>query len=207
MASVTRRSSTRANRRATADAKILQATEQLLAGGASFTELGVQRITTEAGVVRSTFYLHFRDKNELLLRLIEPLADGAYDLISSTTVEQGLEGVEAIMIQDMRYYRERRHLLAAVLEVAGYDAVVREFWNSQIQRFTDLAEVWLRAEQEAGRTARDLEPATAARVLTWGGFQVLANHVLSGPESQDETVAREIAQLEWYGAFRRPAQA
>ncbi|MEU6204621.1 TetR/AcrR family transcriptional regulator [Micromonospora musae] len=204
MASVTRRSSTR---RATADAKILQATEQLLAGGASFTELGVQRITAEAGVVRSTFYLHFRDKNELLLRLVEPLADGAYDLISSTTPEQGLEGVVAAMVQDMRYYRERRHLLAAVLEVAGYDAVVREFWNSQIQRFADLAEVWLRGEQVAGRTAPDLEPATAARVLIWGGFQVLANHVLSGPESQDEAVAREIAQLEWYGAFRRPAQA
>ncbi|TDC39654.1 TetR/AcrR family transcriptional regulator [Micromonospora sp. 15K316] len=206
MASVTRRPSTGGNRRATADAKILEATERLLAGGASFTELGVQRITAEAGVVRSTFYLHFRDKTQLLLRLIEPLADGAYDLISSTAPEKGLEGIVAAMVLDIRYYRERRHLLAAVLEVAGYDAVVREFWNAQIQRFTDLAEVWLRGEQEAGHTARDLEPATAARVLTWGGFQVLANHVLTGPEDQDEIVAREIALLEWYGAFRRPAQ-
>ncbi|MER7445086.1 TetR/AcrR family transcriptional regulator [Micromonospora avicenniae] len=206
MASVTRRTSPGPNRRAAADAKILEATERLLAGGASFTELGVQRIAAEAGVVRSTFYLHFRDKTELLLRLIDTLADGAFNLIGSAPPAAGRDGLVAAMVRDMRYYRERRHLLAAVLEVSGYDAVVREFWNTQLQRFTDLAEVWLRSEQEAGHTALDLEPATAARVFTWGGFQVLANHVLTGPEEQDEIVAREIALLEWYGAFRRPAQ-
>lgn len=207
MPSVTRRPSAGASRRAAVEAKILEATERLLAGGASFTELGVQRLASEAGIARSTFYLHFRDKTELLLRLIDTLADGAFDLICSVPPSEGVEGVVAAMIRDVRYYRERRHLLAAVLEVTAYDPVAREFWDGQLQRFIDLAEVWLRGEQEAGRTTPDLDPPTAARVFVWGGFQVLANQVLTGAEDQDEVVAREIALLEWYGGFRRPAQS
>lgn len=206
MPSVTRRAAAGANRRAVVEAKILMATEQLLVGGASFTELGVQRLAAEAGIARSTFYLHFRDKTALLLRLIDTLADGAFDLISSASPADGAEGMVAAMVQCVRYYRERRHLLAAVLEVSAYDADARKFWDGQLQRFVDKAEVWLRGEQEAGRTTLDLDATTAARVFVWGGFQAVANQVLTGPEDQDATVAREIALIEWHGAYRRPVQ-
>jgi hypothetical protein len=91
-----------------------------------------------------------------------------------------------------------------VLEVTAYDPVAREFWNGQLQLFVDQAEIWLRAEQKAGRTSAGLNPATAAEVFVWGGFQVLADQVLNGPEGQDGFVAREIALLEWHGAFCRP---
>jgi AcrR family transcriptional regulator len=206
MPSVTRRPAG-PDRRTGVEAKILETTERLLAGGARFTELGVQRIAAEAGVARSTFYVYFRDKTELLLKLIHTLADGAYHLVGSATPDQGLEGMVGAMLRDVRYYRERRHLLAAALEVAAYDTAVRDFWDGQLQRFIELAEGWLRAEQAAGRAAADLAPSTAARVFVLGGFQVLADQVLNGPEDQDEVVAREIAMLEWYGAFRRPSQS
>jgi hypothetical protein len=52
----------------------------------------------------------------------------------------------------------------------------------------------------------DIDVPTASRVIVWGGFQALANQVLTGPAEQDEVVAREIAKLQWYGAFRRPAE-
>jgi TetR/AcrR family transcriptional regulator, ethionamide resistance regulator len=206
MASVTRRHSTGANRRAEVEAKILEATERLLRDGESFTELGVQRLAAEAGIARSTFYLHFRDKTDLLLRFIKPLVDPVFELIGEAHPSRGLDGMVKSMMLDLRYYRERRHLLAAVVEVAAYDPVVREYWDGQLQRFIDRAEEWLRAEQQAGRTPPDIDPPTAARVFVWGGFQALTNQVLTGPEEQDEVVAREIAKLEWYGAFRRPAE-
>jgi len=94
-----------------------------------------------------------------------------------------------------------------VLEVTAYDATAREVWSGKLQRFIDLGEQWLRGEQQAGRTTPDMDVATAARVIVWGGFQALANQVLTGDPEQDETVAREIALLEWYGAFRRPVDA
>ena len=56
-----------------------------------------------------------------------------------------------------------------------------------------------------GRTAATLDLPTAARVFVWGGFQVVAQQVLTGQPEQDANVAREFAEREWYGAFRRPA--
>ena len=50
MPSITRRRTAQVGRPTTAEADILAATERLLAGGATFTELGVQQICTEAGV-------------------------------------------------------------------------------------------------------------------------------------------------------------
>lgn len=205
MPSVTRRSSAGAGRRAAVEARIVAATERLLAGGASFTELGVQRIAAEAGVARSTFYLHFRDKTELIIRIAGALADGAFELILSSPPEHGKAGIIHGMVRDVAYYRERRHLLAAVLEVVAYDAAAREFWDRQIGRFIDVGEQWIRAERDAGRTAADVDPRTVAQISCLGGFQVLAHQVLNGPPERDELVATEIALFEWYGGFRRPA--
>ena len=206
MASTTRLASAGADRRAVVEAQILAATERLLAAGESFTELGVQRPAAEAGVARSTFYLHFRDKTELLLKLTATLVGPALALIGAAPPEVGREGMVRAMDEVIRYYRERRHLLAAVLEVTAYDPGVRAMWEAELQLFTDQAAEWLRVEQAAGRTAPELEPATASRVFVWGGIQVIANQVLTGDPAQDAAVAREIASLQWYGSFRRPAE-
>lgn len=206
MASTTRRASAGADRRAAVEAQVLAATERLLAAGARFTELGVQRIAAEAGVARSTFYLHFRDKTELLLRLTATLTSEAFALIDAAPPEVGREGMVQAMTEVVRYYRQRRHLLAAVLEVTAYDAAARAAWEGELRSFVDRGAAWLRAEQAAGRTSPDLEPATASRVFVWGGIQVIADQVLTGDEAQDDAVAREVALLQWYGSFRRPAQ-
>ena len=135
MASTTRRASAGADRRAVVEAQVLAATERLLAGGARFTELGVQRIVAEAGVARSSFYVHFRDKTELLLRLTSTLTSEAFALIGAAPPQRGSEGMVQAMREVVRYYRQRRHLLAAVLEVTAYDPVAGAAWEAELQSF------------------------------------------------------------------------
>ena len=48
---------------------VLAATESLLAEGASYSDLNIERIATRAGISRTAFYFYFRDKRELLMRL------------------------------------------------------------------------------------------------------------------------------------------
>ena len=95
-------------------------------------------------------------------------------------------------------------MIAAVLEVAGYDPAVREAWDAIMQRFVQREVGWLRAEQETGRTPADLDPESAAEIIDWGGAQVIVRQVtMRGPE-RDEIVARELAEHQYYGAYRRP---
>ncbi|SNT18034.1 DNA-binding transcriptional regulator, AcrR family [Asanoa hainanensis] len=207
MASITRRPAADPSRRAAVEADVLAATERLLAAGATYTELGVQRIAAEAGVARSTFYLYFRDKTELLLRLAAQLGDVSFSLVGgwSPTEPAALDELAASLLRVIRFYRDRRHVLAAVLEVAGYDRTIGEFWEEQLGMFIDRAHELLVAEQAAGRAPADLNAPTASRVMIWGGMRVIADHVVNRPADEDASVAREIAANEWFGAFRRPA--
>src|SRR5207244_13625259 len=72
---ITRPASVHRERRAELDQRVLEATESLLRDGAGFTELGVERIAGAAGIARSTFYVHFVDKADLLIRLATRATD------------------------------------------------------------------------------------------------------------------------------------
>jgi len=50
---------------------LLEATKQLLAEETSVAALSVDRIVAAAGMSRATFYLHFKDKTELVAALAE----------------------------------------------------------------------------------------------------------------------------------------
>jgi TetR/AcrR family transcriptional regulator, ethionamide resistance regulator len=54
-------------------AELLHAAERLIAGGMSISELTVDNLRTEAGMARSTFYVYFEDKIDLINVLMEQL--------------------------------------------------------------------------------------------------------------------------------------
>jgi AcrR family transcriptional regulator len=190
-------------RRALAEAGVLAATERLLAAGASFTELGIGQIATEAGIARPTFYLYFTDKTELMLRMVETLGVGMLAATDDTPVE--LEAITQAYRDGLVFFRARRHVMAAVLEVAGYDPAVRAAWEAIMERFVQREAGLLRTEQEAGRTSAELDPETAAEIINWGGFQVIVRQATTRGPERDEIVARELGANQFFGSYRRPA--
>src|SRR4051795_9359471 len=68
----------RSTRRQAIEAAVLRATEELLAGGASYADLNVERIATAAGISRTAFYFYFRDKRDLLMRLAGDVTELLY---------------------------------------------------------------------------------------------------------------------------------
>jgi AcrR family transcriptional regulator len=206
MSSITRRHQG-ADHRAAVEAQVLAATERLLAGGANFTELGVKQIADEAGIARSTFYVHFRDKTDLLLRLAADTKRQAFEVGEDWRPAAGglpalIEGFEAVIA----VYRDRAAVVAAVHETAGYDPVVRDFWDSEIERFAERMRTILVEEQRAGRVAAGLDPDTAARVMAWSGERVIARHVAVRDPADDAALARELAMQRWYGVYARTAE-
>lgn len=119
----------------------------------------------------------------------------------------GLEGLADTMLNVIAYYREHAVMLRAVDEVAGYDPVVRDYWNAELAKFVDACAVTLAAEKEAGRAPADLDELTAAEVIIRGGDRTISDHVAMNDGSRDVAVARELALIQWYGAFRRPPTA
>ncbi|MFD0787331.1 TetR/AcrR family transcriptional regulator [Micromonospora azadirachtae] len=213
MPSITRRRSAGADRRLTVESRILATTERLLAEGESFTELGVQRIAQEAGVARSTFYMHFADKTQLLLRLAESFTDAAFGVAgewepaklgASAGDSVGLDTLVGGFRQIIAIYRRHSGVLAAINEVSGYEPAVRRFWRARLDQFLTRTVQVLEEEQQAGRAPQDVDIAAASRLIVLGGERFLSDHVATDDGSGDEAAAIELANTWWYGVYRRP---
>ncbi|MEV6781282.1 TetR/AcrR family transcriptional regulator [Streptomyces sp. NPDC051098] len=174
----------------------------------TYTELSVEQIAQAAGISRSTFYLYFRDKVDVLLRLSGFLKSESYAIASAwrpTGTGGGLDGLARTYELIIQHYRKYAALLSAIHEVAAYDPAVREAWTAYQRQFIDNTIAVLRAEQEAERTPTDIDPELAGRVIVQGGGQVIARQVASSDGTDDSDVARELALGYWYGVYRRPA--
>ncbi|MBM7492124.1 AcrR family transcriptional regulator [Micromonospora luteifusca] len=210
MPSITRRRPSNPDGRAAVEARVLAATERLLQEGVRFTDLGVQRIAAEAGVARSTFYTHFRDKSELLMRLAGTMRESSFDRTGDWDPAgpgDPLAALTEVFSDVIRIYRTYAPVLAAISEVAAYDEVVREYWAAGLEQFVARTVEKMLVEQQAGRTPASLDAETASRLIVYGGDRFLADHVstTSPDPDADATAARELASTWWYGAYRRPA--
>jgi len=208
MPSITRSGPSGADRRAAVEAQITSAVQRLLTQGSTYTQLSVQRILDEAGIARSTFYAHFRDKSEILPKLGATFRQQLFEFTAGWTPagpEGGLAGLETAFRNVIAYHREHFAILTTFAEVAAYDASVQDFYNSELRDFEANLTGKLRDEQVDGRTAADIEPTAASSIIVWGGLRAIEHHIRVDDGGGDEAFAKELARIWWYGAFRRPS--
>jgi AcrR family transcriptional regulator len=183
-------------RRAATQEDLLQATKRLLARGAPLATLSVEKIVAEAGVVRTTFYLHFRDKYELIERLATEQETwietaGARTLsdpdLSRATVQRAIDEI-------VDGWVENRAVLAAIIELAEYDERMRDSWRSIIHAVAAVAHRVFAAHW-ALAPGVPAYPETVAEVLTWM-IERSCHQIARDPERRDE-VADSLAEVIW----------
>lgn len=200
MPSVTRRTSSGRLRREAVEQRVFDAVERLLGDGESFTSLGVQRIADEAQIARSTFYVHFPDKSVLLMRLTESATRDMFPRSEEWVDGADAGGVEALTRTTARmlgHYRSHAATLAALAEVAAYDAEVAAFWRERVDRFADVLRERLERDRRAGRLPADLDCDVTARLIAWGAERIVAEHIASDDGSGDRRLAASLARAMW----------
>jgi AcrR family transcriptional regulator len=174
-------------KRAAVQAAVLRATEQLLAEGATYADLNIERIATRAGISRTAFYFYFADKRELLMRLSEDVTDELFtqaDIWYSGSGDPEAEIREALA-NIARLYEQHGPLLRAIVEVSTYDEDVAVFWRQLLGRFVDASRSRIISEQEAGKSS-GCDPAATAFALCWMAERVLYQELV-----QDAPIPRE----------------
>lgn len=111
----------RRTRAALGDALVQLATEH------PFDEITVQQILDRAGVARSTFYEHFRDKNDLFLTDVEHLLDHMVTLMKASPDRD-------------RRLVPLRELLEHIADVENFYRAIEA--SSSIDAVLDLVEAW-----------------------------------------------------------------
>lgn len=193
MPSVTRKATGgRAARRDDLRERLLAATEELLREGEGFTELSVERLVGAAGVSRSTFYVYFEDKGQLLSAWFEGIAaalDADVEAWWRIDAASDREDVRTALAGVVDGYRPHIHLMAALYDTAAYDPSVRELVDGLIDRSVESLRRHIAAGQKAGFVDPSLPPREVAGWLTWMAERGL-HQLVRGAD--DATVQRLI---------------
>ncbi|MBH0780197.1 TetR/AcrR family transcriptional regulator [Nocardia bovistercoris] len=192
------------DRRAGFEQRVLHAVEELLADGTPYTEIAVQKIAAASGAARSTFYRYFPDKSSLLIRMAE-LATA--DLFATAerwwAAEHGdRDGVVRAISAMIASFREHRHLLLALSEVAAYDKEVGAYWRKRLAVFADLVRRRLEVDRERGAIGSAVDPATTAIVLTaMVERSITAVFADSGSAIADDVLAAALGRVTWLAVY------
>jgi TetR/AcrR family transcriptional regulator, ethionamide resistance regulator len=183
-------------RRAATQQDLLDATVRLLQRGMSLSALSIDKIVAEAGVARSTFYLHFKDKRQLIENLaeeqmawIERIGQGAFrdPELTLSTVQEAVDEIVARWVAN-------HAVLSAIIELAEYDAATRQTWVGIISHVAGVASGVFRAHWDKTGAA-PAYPDRVAEALTWMIERTC--HQLADDVAARDEISNSLAEIIW----------
>lgn len=201
-----RTESARDRRRAALCARLMAAAEELLDEGVALEDLGVDRLTQQAGVSRSSFYVYFEDRADLMRLWFSSVVD---EIVEATrgwwavgpepdrgTVRDALGAIATV-------YRPHARLMAATFDAATHDADLRRLTDVLIAESIDGLRRHIARGQKDGWIDPTLHPESCATHLTWMAERTF-NQLLPG--ASPRAVARlteTYTDIVW-GVLYRP---
>ena len=204
--SVTRRTlQQRGARRDELRTRLLEVVERLLAAGEGFTELSVERLVAEAGIARSTFYVYFEDKGDLLrawfAEITEELRDSAaawWALGAAPSLGEVRTALDGIVTT----YRPHTVLMAAVYDAAAYDVSVRDLVSAMMGENAAGLRTHIRRGQREGFVDPELPAQETAAWLTWMAERGLHQLVRTASDAEVERLVDAYARIVWNTLYR-----
>ena len=187
---------------------MLETIERLLREGDTFTELSVERIVTEVGISRSTFYVYFEDKGHLLRELTDEVME---QMLSASRAwwarlpEANYPDLERGIDELIVTYRAHSILMAAIVDTSTYDPSVRaELHKLIVGGQEELAEQIQRG-QNAGKVRAELDPERTAGWLAWMVEHGLHELVRETDDQEARKLGRALSRILWNALYPTPA--
>ncbi len=178
--------------------------------GASFTQLSVDRLSTEAGISRASFYIYFRDKGHLLRRLagqvFGDLATGAQRWWE-VAWRHNPDDVRAAMAGIIARYRRHQPVLVALNEMAAYDPETAQTYRNLLTAISARLTRVIEDGQADGSIRRELPSATTANALTWMVERTCQQNLPAKPPDHDAELAAALAEIIWGALYLKSTLA
>lgn len=181
----------------------MRATLTLLEAGESFADLSVERITGEAGLARSTFYVQFADRRALLLALAERAAEPLLEhiaLLERLAPEPDAERLRAGIAAVVGLARAHAPLVRAVVEAAAYDDAVRAYWYTLNDRVAEtLAQRFADIGVEEGQSR--VKPTALAAVLVGMVTEACLRQIHRPGTVEDDELTDALTAVWWRAIY------
>ena len=145
---------------------------------------------------RKSFYVYFRDRHELIARLVAPLRKeiDAYSAEARAAHESVRDWARAVFLEVARVYMKHGQLLRALRESSGQDEDAERVWRE----FTDppiaSTAALIRADMKAGR-ARGLDANRTARALITMNLGCFFEQLIGKPRANPEPLVETLVEI------------
>jgi AcrR family transcriptional regulator len=180
--------------------------EQLVQNGTSYADLSVEAIITAGGISRSTFYVYFADKGDLLVAMAQDVigdlvaAGTPWWELSSNATHDDLR--EALRVP-VDTYRRHRTILATVTETAAYDPRVRGQQQHLVDQVVSALTSYIADAQRSGMVEATLDANRTAQWMIWMFERGLYQLIAGADDDETERLLDALTDIVWRVIYRR----
>ena len=159
-------------------------------------EVTVMAVMERTTLSRKSFYGYFRDRHELIARLVTPLRQeiDARSIEARDAQDTPREQLRAVFLVVARVYMQHGELLRALRESSGHDEDAERVWGE----FTDppIGEIaaLIRAETDAGRS-KGLDADATARALITMNLGCFFEQLIGKPRANPEPLVDLLVEI------------
>jgi AcrR family transcriptional regulator len=178
-----------------AEGEIIAAAEAFLRER-PFRELTVDEVMRRTDLSRPSFYVYFRDRHHLVLRVVAYLESELFTMSdrwfrgSGNGRESAREALDGIV----EVFAEHGPVMRALADAAADDPRVEEAYGALVQRFVDATARHIEAEMAAGRVL-PLDARETATALVWMNERYLVESLGREPYTSPQAVADTLLTI------------
>jgi AcrR family transcriptional regulator len=150
-----------------AQREIIDAAEALL-HERPFRELTVDEVMRRTGLSRPSFYVYFKDRHDLVLRVVEHLGEQLL-VMANRWLEATGDGpalIRSALEGAIGVYGDHAAVLRALADAAVDDPDVEQAYGALVQGFVERTAAHIGSEVERSAIG-DLDPQETAKALIW----------------------------------------
>lgn len=194
----------RERRRADIRRRLLRAVETLIADGETYSNVTIERLASQAGLSRATFYIYFAGKADLLRAWFSETL-GELDQACTAWREIGPESEQADLTAALKTivgaYCGHAALLTAINDEATQDSELRDQLRDVIQRSADGLRAQIEKGQRDGWVDPALLPAETATWAIWLLERGLSYILPTAAVEQVDTLCETLADMAWHTLY------
>jgi AcrR family transcriptional regulator len=178
-----------------AEQEILEAAEALLRERPSH-EVTVMAVMERTTLSRKSFYVYFRDRHEMIARLVAPLRAELDERLDAARAahESPFEQHRAVFLEVATTYIEHGALLRALRESSGQDEDAHRVWRDFTEPKIEEAADRIRAETKAGRS-QGLDADATARALITMNLASFFDQLIGNPDADPRPLVETLAEV------------
>ncbi len=161
-----------------------------------FRELTVDEVMRRTGLSRPSFYVYFKDRHELVLRVVSHLQAELLEVANEwyQSREGGVTALRTALEGVVEVYGRHGAVLRALADAAADDLEVEAVYGDLIRSFIQATSQHIAEEIEAGNVS-DVDAAEIAKALVWMTERYLYHAFAPGAPASHGAVLKSLATV------------